>query len=174
LAHRPAAEFFAKRLLEHFVYRNPSAAAITTVANLLRASGWELAPVLKTLFTSEAFYSAKAKTALVRNPVQEAVAFSRSTGLVPMDKLEDWDAPDGSPNTPRPSTRLYQAAQLSPAAVRGRLAAGLRARGCPRRTCSIARTRSRVHLRLDEQTVAGVGVRRWSRRRRRHGRGGCS
>ena len=48
---------------------------------VLRNSGWELAPTLKTLFTSEAFYSNKARAGFVKSPVEYGVGFIRGTGL---------------------------------------------------------------------------------------------
>ncbi len=122
LAHRPAAEFISRRLIEHFVERTPSDALVSAFANLLRDANWALAPALKALFRSEAFYAVKARTPLVRSPVQELIAFTRATGLVGMDAIQDWEAPDGSPNTLRTlDVSLYQAAQrvTQPPSVNG-------------------------------------------------------
>jgi hypothetical protein len=75
-------EWFARRLLQYFCYADPPAERIDEVADLIRASNWEIAPVLQALFVSEAFYSEKAKEGFVKSPVEFAAGFIRSTGLV--------------------------------------------------------------------------------------------
>jgi len=101
LAQRPVAEFVCRRLFEHFAHRAPSAALVAAMAQRLRDDGYELKPLLSALFRSEAFYADVAKAALVRTPVQQVVGFARQTGLVPWDDVQDWEHPDGTPNTLR-------------------------------------------------------------------------
>jgi uncharacterized protein (DUF1800 family) len=81
LANRPVAEFVARKLFEHFVYAGPSEALVSQMASVLEDGGWELAPLLRAIFTSEAFYSDRAKEGIVKGPVDHAVGFIRSTGL---------------------------------------------------------------------------------------------
>jgi hypothetical protein len=54
---------------------------VDELAGILRDQGYELAPALRALFLSEAFYSEKAREGLVKSPVEHAVGFVRSTGL---------------------------------------------------------------------------------------------
>jgi uncharacterized protein (DUF1800 family) len=81
LAQRPVAEYVCRKLLAHFCYPNPPASLVDSLAALLRASNYELAPVLSALFKSEAFYSATAKGALVKSPLDVALGFVRATGM---------------------------------------------------------------------------------------------
>ena len=122
LANRPVAEFVVKRLFEHFARRSPDAALVAELAAALRADGYELKPFLRTLFLSEAFYADASKAGLVRTPVQQAVGFVRQTGLVPWDDIQDWEHPQGTPNTLRSlDSALQQAAQrvTQPPSVNG-------------------------------------------------------
>ena len=90
LNNRPVAEFICKKLLEHFVYLNPPPALVDQLAALLRASNYELRPVLSTILLSEAFYSPVAKAGLVKSPVNVALGFVRATGMrTHMDDLDD-------------------------------------------------------------------------------------
>ena len=89
LAQRPVAEYVCRKLLAHFCYANPPPSLVDALAALLRSSNYELAPVLSALFRSEAFYSATAKGALVKSPVDLALGFVRATGMrTHMDDLD--------------------------------------------------------------------------------------
>ncbi len=73
--------YFAKKLLEFFVYENPEPALIDALASELRFSGFELKPVLAKLFSSEVFYSARAYRALVKSPVEFVLGGLKMLGL---------------------------------------------------------------------------------------------
>jgi uncharacterized protein (DUF1800 family) len=89
LAERPVAEFICRRLFEFFCYLNPPSDVVDELAALLRSSGYELAPVLARLLTSQAFYSNTSKAGLVKSPVEFALGFVRATGLrTHMDDLD--------------------------------------------------------------------------------------
>ena len=89
LAERPVAEFVCRRLFEFFCYPNPPAGVVAELAALLRASGYELRPVLAQLLTSEAFFSDASRAGLVKSPVEFALGFVRATGLrTHMDDLD--------------------------------------------------------------------------------------
>lgn len=90
LANRPVAEYVCRRLLEAFCYANPPASVVDQLAAQLRSSNYELAPVLATLFKSEAFYSPTAKSGLAKNPVEFALGFVRATRL--RTHMDDLDA----------------------------------------------------------------------------------
>lgn len=76
-------EYIVKRLWEHYVYPNPDPATIITpLATLLRTGNWELRPILKAMFRSQAFYSSQSKdTGFIKDPVEMFIGFSRTTGL---------------------------------------------------------------------------------------------
>jgi uncharacterized protein (DUF1800 family) len=84
--NRPAAEWFARSLLAYFCYEDPPQSVIDQLAQLLRDSDYELRPVLRRLFLSEAFYSPRAEEGFVKSPVEFLVGFIRATGLPPVDR----------------------------------------------------------------------------------------
>src|SRR5204863_1537193 len=55
LQNRQVAEYVSKKLFEYFCYESPPQSLIDTMAGQLRGSNYDLAPVLKSLFLSEAF-----------------------------------------------------------------------------------------------------------------------
>jgi uncharacterized protein (DUF1800 family) len=76
------ARWIVRSLLRYFCYDVPPQNVIDELALMLEQGGWELEPVLKTLFSSEAFFSDLAKEGLVKPPTQLALGFIRSTGLL--------------------------------------------------------------------------------------------
>ena len=81
LDHGPAAEWFARSLLQGFVMEEPSQVLVDQLAQRLRDEDFELGPTLKALFRSEAFYSDEARGSLIKSPVDHALGFQHSTGL---------------------------------------------------------------------------------------------
>jgi len=81
LQHGKVAEYITKKLFEYFCYENPPQALVDTMAAQLRTQNYELTPFLKSLFTSEAFFSKKARRGLVKSPLEFTIGFIRSTGL---------------------------------------------------------------------------------------------
>jgi uncharacterized protein (DUF1800 family) len=77
----PVAEFIAKRLFEHFGFDNPHPTLVADMAANLRQNNYALAPFLKALFKSEAFFSSTARGALVKSPMDFSVGFIHATGL---------------------------------------------------------------------------------------------
>ena len=88
-AQRPVEAFLARKILEAFCYDAPPESVVAELGALLRQSGWELRPVLETLFLSEAFYSEKARAGFVKGPVEHFVGFVRSTGLWTPERFLD-------------------------------------------------------------------------------------
>ena len=89
LENRDVAEFICRRLFEYYVYSNPETEIVDRLAQELRENDWELRPVLRMIFTSQAFYGAKAKRGLIKSPLEFAVGFIRSTGLeIPLSTLD--------------------------------------------------------------------------------------
>ncbi|MEM7203502.1 MAG: DUF1800 domain-containing protein [Planctomycetota bacterium] len=79
MATLDVATWLAEKLLLEFVTDAPTTAQIANLAAVIAQHGFEIRPVLRTLFLSEAFYSARGT--MVRSPVDFAVGFIRSTGL---------------------------------------------------------------------------------------------
>ena len=75
------AEYVTKKLFEYFCYESPPQALVDTMAANLRAGNYEIAPFLKALFRSEAFFSEKSRRNLVKGPLEYTIGFVRSTGL---------------------------------------------------------------------------------------------
>jgi len=99
--NRPVAEFISKKLFEHFCYEGAGNLPIAAMAAQLRADGYELAPLLKTLFKSEAFFSSRAKVGLAKGPIEHVVGFIRTTNLAPIDAPQATDSVGTPVNTLR-------------------------------------------------------------------------
>ncbi|MDZ4858064.1 MAG: DUF1800 domain-containing protein [Candidatus Hydrogenedentes bacterium] len=68
-----AATFIAGKLWSFFAYDDPEPEIVAALANTLRASDYELRPMLRQMFLSRAFYSEKAIARQVKSPTQFAV-----------------------------------------------------------------------------------------------------
>ena len=79
---QPAApKYFAKRLLEFFVYSDPEPALIDALAATIRANDFNMAPVFAALFRSDVFYSDRAYRALVKSPVEFVIGSYKLFGF---------------------------------------------------------------------------------------------
>jgi uncharacterized protein (DUF1800 family) len=65
-----AAQWFAKKLLEFFVYSDPEPALIDATAALIHKNDYNLQPVMSTVLRSNVFFSDRAYRALVKSPVE--------------------------------------------------------------------------------------------------------
>lgn len=77
-----AARWHAESLLKRFCMENPDPILIDQLAQVFEDNNWQIAPVLKALFLSEAFYSALGKQGMVKSPVEHVIGFIRTTGLL--------------------------------------------------------------------------------------------
>jgi hypothetical protein len=77
LDHKACAPYIAGRLWNFFAYENPEPQITQGLGQVLRASKWELRPLLRAMFNSEAFYSEKSIGTQVKSPVQLVVGTSR-------------------------------------------------------------------------------------------------
>ncbi|HWE02511.1 MAG TPA: DUF1800 domain-containing protein [Tepidisphaeraceae bacterium] len=62
--------YLAKRLWQFFGNPSPSDDEIAPVAEALRSGNWDLAPALRALFTSPAFYGDRSKWVVIKSPVE--------------------------------------------------------------------------------------------------------
>lgn len=76
-----AAEFISRKLFEFFVYRDPKPEIVEALASTLRRHNYEIKPLLKQLFRSKVFYSAKAVGTQIKSPVQFVVQLSHDLNL---------------------------------------------------------------------------------------------
>ena len=81
LDHAPVAEHIVTKLFEHFGFETPHPDLVAAMAANLRQNNYELTPFLRALFKSEAFFSAAARGALIKNPLEYTVGFIHLTGL---------------------------------------------------------------------------------------------
>ena len=86
------ARFVGAKLFEYFAYRDPDTETVDCLASVLRANGYELAPMLKNLFLSEEFYGPRATGTQIKSPVQLVVAMLRDLGV---KKLTSYGELDG-------------------------------------------------------------------------------
>ena len=81
LAQPACAKFIAAELFAYFVYPDPDQGLVADLASVFREEKLELRPLLKTIFTSQAFYSQKAIGAQIKSPVQLVIGTVRMLGI---------------------------------------------------------------------------------------------
>jgi uncharacterized protein (DUF1800 family) len=87
---KPAvARFMAKKLWEFFVYDNPAPPAVDSLAETLRKSDYQIAPLLREIFLSREFYSENAIRYQIKCPMQFIIAM--------LKQLEIGNPPTGFP-----------------------------------------------------------------------------
>jgi uncharacterized protein (DUF1800 family) len=87
---RGVAEWICERLFSFFCYPNPPSGIVAELAGYLRKHNYEIRPLLRLMFRSEAFFSAKARKGRVKSPLEQALGFIRTTGLeIPLEELDD-------------------------------------------------------------------------------------
>jgi uncharacterized protein (DUF1800 family) len=80
-----AARYIARKLFVFFVHDDPNEATIEALAGILRQSDYEIAPVLKTIFLSQEFYSERAMASHIKSPAELVVGAARSLPLENID-----------------------------------------------------------------------------------------
>lgn len=80
-AHPATARRLCTKLFTYFVYPNPEPAAIDALTKTYYASGYDLRAVLGHLLHSQAFYSEKARFAVIKSPAQYVAGTVRMLGL---------------------------------------------------------------------------------------------
>ncbi|MCP5110778.1 MAG: DUF1800 domain-containing protein, partial [bacterium] len=82
ILEQPAtSRFVAQRLFEFFAHQEPADETVEKLAAVLRAGDYELRPMLKNLFQSEAFYSEEAMGTKIKSPVQLVAGMMRDLGV---------------------------------------------------------------------------------------------
>lgn len=85
---QPAApRWFAKKLLEYFVYSDPEPGLIDAVAALIRKNDFNLQPVMSTVLRSNVFFSDRAYRALVKSPIEFVVGSYQLFGIEQTDNV---------------------------------------------------------------------------------------
>ncbi len=81
LAQPACAEFMARKLWTFFAYENPPAPLVAALAQTMRASNYEMRPVLRQMFASQEFYSPQARRTQIKSPVQWLVESTRTLAI---------------------------------------------------------------------------------------------
>lgn len=92
LATSEASKFIARKLFSFFVYydinSDTESNLITPLADLFRASGYEIKPTLKALFTSDWFFKSEYRGAMIKSPVDFTIGMARQLEIAwPADPL---------------------------------------------------------------------------------------
>jgi Protein of unknown function (DUF1800) len=75
------ARFVVTKIWRFFVYEDPDASLVDELAAKFRQAHYEIKPLLRTIFSSEEFYSDRAKGVIIKSPVQYLVQARRSLGV---------------------------------------------------------------------------------------------
>ncbi len=82
ILEQPAtASFIARKIFAFFAHPDPSEQTTRRLSTVLRDNGYELAPLLRTLFSSKEFYGTAAMGTQIKSPVQLLVGTIRGLGL---------------------------------------------------------------------------------------------
>jgi uncharacterized protein (DUF1800 family) len=80
-----ASRFVTRKIFAFFAHEDPPADVVEALADTLRASGFEIRPVLARLFRCAEFYAASARGTRVKSPVELVVGTARLLGIDPGD-----------------------------------------------------------------------------------------
>ena len=86
-----AAEFIAAKLYRYFVREELSAPLQARLGELLRASKFEVAPFLETIFSSRDFYSDASVATRIKPPVELVISTYRKMGLTSVPGIPDFN-----------------------------------------------------------------------------------
>jgi hypothetical protein len=81
LRHPACPKFISGELFKNFVYDNVDPALAASLGQVLLDNHYEIRPLLRTIFTSRAFYSPQAIGVQIKSPVQLVVGTIRMLGL---------------------------------------------------------------------------------------------
>jgi uncharacterized protein (DUF1800 family) len=79
------AEHLTAKLWREFVSPTPDPAEVRRLAAALRDADYQLKPLMRALFTSEAFWAEGNRASLIKSPVDLVVGTMRTFGIRPMD-----------------------------------------------------------------------------------------
>jgi hypothetical protein len=81
LQHPACAKYISGKLFKHFAYEDVEPQVVDSMAEMLHENKWELRPLLRTILTSQAFYSDKAIGTQIKSPIQLVVGTVRLLGM---------------------------------------------------------------------------------------------
>ncbi len=91
LEKKSSARFIAGKLYRFFVSDEPNEAAIDGLAAVLYDNGYEIEPLLRTMFLSKDFYAPKSYASKVKGPVELVVSSCRKLGLDHVPGIPDFN-----------------------------------------------------------------------------------
>ncbi|MBV9848889.1 MAG: DUF1800 domain-containing protein [Armatimonadetes bacterium] len=81
VAHPATAKRLCTQLFTAFAYPNPEPAVLDALTKTYYASGYDIRAILGQIFRSQAFYSARARSAVIKCPVQYVIGSVKMLGL---------------------------------------------------------------------------------------------
>lgn len=75
------ATFICRKLYKYFVYQVPNDNVVNDLAAILRSNNYEIAPVLRTLFTSSHFFDPLIRSAQISGPIERIVGAVRQLNI---------------------------------------------------------------------------------------------
>lgn len=81
LAQPEAARYVARNLFVFFIHDHPSDETVQALADQFVASHFEIAPLVRTLLTSQAFFSSEARYSQITTPVEHVVGVARTLDM---------------------------------------------------------------------------------------------
>jgi len=91
LAHPVTADYIATKIYRYFVREDVSPELRRQLGALLRDNGYEIAPLMRTIFLSKDFYSAPSVGTRIKGPVEMVVSTYRKLGLREMPGVPDFN-----------------------------------------------------------------------------------
>ena len=83
VAHPATAARICKQLFEYFAYPDPEPAVLNALTKTYYASGYDIRAIVGQILQSKAFYSEKARSAIIKSPVQFVIGSIKMLGLEP-------------------------------------------------------------------------------------------
>jgi len=91
MSHDSTARFITEKLYRYFVSADVSAQRVEHLATLLRASDYELKPLLKEMFIARDFYASHAFSSQIKSPVQLVLSTYRKLGVTTLPGVPDFN-----------------------------------------------------------------------------------
>lgn len=85
-----SARYIASKLWSFLAYPNPSAAVVDSIVQPYLDNNLSLAALTRAILLHDEFYSERARTGLVRSPIEWAVSCSRSLGMPASESRPEW------------------------------------------------------------------------------------
>ena len=111
VAHPATAQRLCTQLWAYFAYPNPEPEVLNALVKTYFASGYDIRVVLDVIFRSHAFYSDKARFAVIKSPAQYVIGTVKMLGL---DKAVELALSDVTPANDMAATQSAQAAPVAP------------------------------------------------------------